>query len=48
MYPDEYKKFGSPEKFDKMKLQVVELKGGNIGLEKIPNTKRVANRAKDD
>ena len=42
-YPDDYKKLGSPEKFDKMKLKVVELDDGNIGLEKLHKTKPINN-----
>jgi hypothetical protein len=47
-YPEEHEKFGSPEKFDKMKLKVVELMDGTIALEKLRTTKPIANRAKSD
>ncbi len=47
-HPEEHEKFGSPEKFDKMRLTVVELDNGKIGLEKLRTTKPIANRAKSE
>lgn len=45
-HPKEHEKFGSPEKFYKMKFMVVELDDGKNGLEKISTAEPIANRAK--